>query len=56
MKWYNCITDCSSKEYGENCALSCGECYDDLDCDIFTGQCPQGCKDGYNGTMCVHSK
>ena len=34
-----------------NCNSTCGQCKDDA-CDIFSGNCTEGCMDDYYGPLC----
>lgn len=50
------LTVCSNGTYGENCVSTCGNCVNDTICDSVTGNCDQGCTDGYVEPLCASSK
>lgn len=43
---------CPAGTYGQNCSSHCGHCSNRTSCDHVTGQCRQGCLDGYHGDLC----
>ena len=47
---------CESGKHGENCASDCGSCKADDVCDGASGECPAGCKDGFQEPFCVAGK
>ncbi|XP_014280981.1 angiopoietin-1 receptor [Halyomorpha halys] len=50
-----CHIECNDKKYGANCQQKCGFCFDDTSCNIFTGYCDSGCKNGYLEPYCKDS-
>ena len=44
-------TGCDDGTYGDNCALTCGNCINDAPCDKTSGKCA-GCEAGYYGEKC----
>ncbi|CAH1401531.1 unnamed protein product [Nezara viridula] len=50
-----CHIECSDYKYGANCKQNCGFCSNGESCDIFTGYCDSGCKNGYLAPYCSDS-
>lgn len=47
---------CDSGEYGENCSIPCGYCFESEQCNHINGTCMNGCDSGYQGVLCTESK
>ena len=45
------VSACTSGTYGINCKSNCGKCKT-KSCDIFSGNCTDGCADGFVGNLC----
>ena len=48
--------ECMPGKYGLNCASTCGQCGDVLDCSNIDGLCQTGCSPGFHGQLCKESK
>lgn len=49
--------ECSSDYYGMNCNERCsGHCINNKPCHHVSGECSNGCKDGYIGLLCNDGK
>ena len=42
--------------FGQGCANQCGQCKDDVPCDVIDGTCPEGCAPGWVLNNCAQSK
>ncbi|XP_071847768.1 uncharacterized protein [Apostichopus japonicus] len=51
FKGYNCSNECDPGTFGANCLQVC-RCAGGSPCNIYTGQCKDGCADGYTGRNC----
>ena len=49
------LIECHNGTYGKDCKEQCGYC-DYGTCDHVTGECPNGCIDGFIGRFCTESK
>jgi len=47
-----CDAQCGPAFYGSGCGLRCGSCRSGETCDRYTGQCQDGCEDGYQPPFC----
>ena len=54
--WMFSPSECEAGKYGENCANDCGSCKTGDVCDGTSGDCPDGCQDGYQEPLCVAGK
>ena len=45
---------CSSGSFGSGCSRTC-HCADDGPCDPRTGECAEGCADGWTGQACAQA-
>ena len=50
------LSDCKPGTYGTSCIQQCGNCADNVTCDIKTGQCPGNCEPGWYPPMCNRCK
>lgn len=50
------FSECNEHKYGANCQQNCGYCLDDESCNIYTGYCDSGCRNGYIEPYCTGSK
>ena len=50
------LNDCPDGYYGSECSQVCGYCLNVSHCDRVFGDCTDGCKPGYYGTMCKDGK
>ena len=41
------IVGCDSEHWGVQCSKSCGHCANETACNVRTGQCEQGCTEGF---------
>lgn len=49
----NRISECQTGYYGQDCSIPCSKnCDVSRECDRFTGQCNEGCKEGWTGNTC----
>ncbi|XP_069126911.1 proto-oncogene tyrosine-protein kinase receptor Ret-like isoform X1 [Argopecten irradians] len=48
-----CQVSCEKGYYGHGCTYKCGMCGGDVSCNLTTGECPNGCTDGYTGLRCL---
>ena len=44
---------CSDGVYGQNCAITCGNCASGEACNHIDGMCPSGCEPGWEGGLCI---
>ncbi|XP_069126038.1 receptor-type tyrosine-protein phosphatase epsilon-like [Argopecten irradians] len=51
-KGEKCKTGCSNTEYGPDCSLTCGLCFN-FSCESVSGNCTKGCLQGWRGVRCV---
>lgn len=47
------LSDCTNHMYGENCSISCGNCFAREQCDHINGTCMNGCDNGFQGYSCT---
>ncbi|XP_076448643.1 uncharacterized protein LOC143285270 [Babylonia areolata] len=48
-----CDTACPAGLYGVQCNQTCGHCQSDSQCHHVSGECLQGCAEGFTGTHCT---
>ncbi|XP_012937090.1 receptor-type tyrosine-protein phosphatase T [Aplysia californica] len=48
-----CDVECRHGFYGPSCVNKCGACRHRVTCDPVSGECPDGCQDGYKGKLCA---
>lgn len=49
----NMFLECISGNYGTACREQCRtHCKNNKACDHISGECPEGCEDGYTGKLC----
>ncbi|XP_053400251.1 uncharacterized protein LOC123557913 isoform X2 [Mercenaria mercenaria] len=51
-----CINNCAEFQWGEYCTNQCGQCRNSQSCDVVTGYCPSGCRDGYMDTRLCNTE
>ena len=47
---------CADYSWGDKCENFCGSCKDGAICNQVTGDCPNGCSDGWYGNRCDSSE
>ncbi|XP_076448640.1 uncharacterized protein LOC143285267 [Babylonia areolata] len=50
---HQCDTACPAGLYGVQCNQTCGHCQSDSQCHHVSGECLQGCAEGFTGTHCT---
>ena len=48
---YLLLLACRDGNFGSDCLQDC-HCIDGMPCDVFTGRCEGGCKNGWSGEGC----
>lgn len=43
---------CLHGTYGQNCAMTCGNCLENQTCDNVNGTCTNGCDEGFKDDFC----
>ena len=59
LKLFNLLisVECQPGLYGIECKDNCSKhCLDPMNCDHMTGQCVDGCANGWIGQKCIESK
>lgn len=50
--WYFSIA-CSNGKFGINCTHTCSAfCKENTSCNYITGECDEGCQEGWSGPLC----
>ncbi|XP_076448634.1 uncharacterized protein LOC143285262 [Babylonia areolata] len=52
VQYHTPAAECPRYLYGQDCGQHCGHCKNDDVCNVVTGNCPDGCDDGYDGLRC----
>ena len=50
------VIECDENQYGLECNTSCGNCFLGEQCHHLTGNCPDGCDEGFFGDKCDKGK
>lgn len=48
----SCFLACLHDTFGQNCAMTCGNCLENQTCDNVNGTCTSGCVEGFKDDFC----